>query len=74
MEPSTNNYGNANPNEPESKGKLDLEDMKFLIWRKYQNFLDRTTIYPKERWGSLVAAIAIFFLRVFYYQGTPLSL
>jgi hypothetical protein len=61
----SNNYG-ANPNEPESKGKLDLEDLKFLIWRRYQNFMDRTTIFPRERWGSLVAALAIFFLRVFF--------
>lgn len=65
---NNNNYGSAaNPNEPESKAKLDLEDLKFLVWRKYQNFLDRTTIYPKERWGSLVGALAIFFLRVFYF-------
>jgi hypothetical protein len=35
MEESTLNYG-ANPNEAHgASGKLDLEDLKFLIKRKY---------------------------------------
>lgn len=62
MEPNAN-YG-ANPNEPES-GKLDLEDIKFLIKRKYQNYMDRTTIYPKERWIGLGILLAIFGLRIY---------
>ena len=62
-----NNYGGfaANPNEPSSSGKIDLEDLRFYVWRKYQNFLDRTTIFPKERWISLIVALALFFLRVY---------
>ena len=33
----------ANPNEGESK--MDLEDMKFIIQRRLQNFYDRITIF-----------------------------
>ena len=64
-----NNNSFANPNEPQSNGKFDFEDIKFIIRRKYQNFIDKTTIYPRERWASLIVTLLIFFSRVFYVQG-----
>ena len=65
METSPLNYG-ANPNEAnEASGKLDLEDLKFLIRRKYQNLMDRCTIYPKERWIGLAVLLVLFAFRVY---------
>ena len=58
----------ANPNEP-SSGKIDFEDLKFLLKRKYQNFLDRTTIYPRERWLTLAVLCLLYCLRIYATQG-----
>jgi len=39
------------------------------VWRKYQNFVDRTTIYPMQRWMSLLVVIFIYVLRIYATQG-----
>lgn len=64
----TNNAFGANPNEP-SSGKIDFEDLRFLVWRKYQNFIDRTTVYPKERWIVLLIISLFYALRIYITQG-----
>lgn len=49
--------------------KLFIVFFIFIIFRRYQNLLDKSTIYPKTRWGVFVGTLSLYFLRVYLAQG-----
>ena len=63
-----NNIFGANPNEGDP-GKFDFEDFRFRVWRKYQNTMDRITVYKQERWIFLFSMLILHALRVYLTQG-----
>ena len=42
-----------------------VTDYWALITRKHQVFLDKWTIYPRERWGVWALTLLLFGLRVY---------
>ena len=46
-----------------------ITDFWALATRKHQVFLDKWTIFPKERWAACFITLLLFFFRVYQTQG-----
>lgn len=46
-----------------------MEQTKANLRRAYQYWLDKSTIYPVQRWIAFVAILALFFFRIYLIQG-----
>ena len=44
--------------------KIDLEDTKFLIKRKFRVFIDFITVYKLERWVAFCMVLALLVIRL----------
>ena len=52
-----------------SETKDKLEDAYYWGKRKYQWFIDRVSIYPRQRWLGLLALLVLYGLRVATTDG-----
>mmetsp|Transcript_22642 Transcript_22642/g.33145 ORF Transcript_22642/g.33145 Transcript_22642/m.33145 type:complete len:195 (+) Transcript_22642:155-739(+) len=46
-----------------------MEQTKANLRRAYQYWLDKSTIYPVQRWIGFLAVLSLFFLRIYLVQG-----
>ena len=47
------------------KYNIDIEDAKFMIYRKYRMFMDKITIYSIQRWFFIFLLLIVYILRIY---------
>ena len=48
--------------------KIDLEDTKFLVKRKFRVFIDSITVYKLERWLLFGMIVSLLVIRLVHIQ------
>ncbi|TNV75560.1 hypothetical protein FGO68_gene12562 [Halteria grandinella] len=46
-----------------------LEDLQFLLKRKYRLFIDKVAIYPTERWIGFLVLASLYAVRIYFKEG-----
>eukprot|EP00924_Labyrinthula_sp_SR-Ha-C_P010051 maker-scaffold_40-snap-gene-0.6-mRNA-1 protein AED:0.06 eAED:0.11 QI:0/0.5/0.66/1/0.5/0.33/3/184/188 len=62
MDQSAQNEGNSNSQQVAQFGR-------FIMNKKFQQLIDRSTIYPKARWAFFGFSVFIYLVRVYYGDG-----
>ena len=53
----------------EEKKASPAEELYYKVKRKQQMFIDKVSVYPKERWLGLIILLALYALRIWQTQG-----